>query len=196
MRWLVFAWLFCGCGSPSGNGGDGGDPHDPVRCSPQETMAVADEGRVHVPYPTPITYKHDPPASGPHWPLPYGRWAWGAFDETIPRESWVHNLEHGGIVLLYNCSGVSAPNYDAFMNPPDAGSWPCADVTDALRTVLAEEPPDKFGEVRILVTADEAAPKKVSAVAWDWVYQSDTVDLTALRCFRDARYGMGPEDAP
>ncbi len=109
----------------------------------------------------------------------------------------MHNLEHGGVVLLYNCGGLAPPDYDAWDRPaPDGGAWPCPDITDGLRTVLAEESPDQFGEVRMLVTGDEAAPKKVSAVAWEWVYQSDTLDLDALRCFRDARYGQGPENAP
>ena len=53
----------------------------------------------------PPSWKANPPSSGCHeGTLP----EWGAFDTTknyAPRR-YVHNLEHGGVVLLYKCSGA------------------------------------------------------------------------------------------
>jgi hypothetical protein len=179
------------------------DPTDPTRCSPL-VQAIPDEGRAHVPAGTPVVYQHNPPASGPHWSLPpNGDHPFGVFlDVVVPREWWVHNLEHGGVVLLYNC-GLSdggtcqALGYDdtcaGDLGVPPAG---CPEVTDALRTLHDERAPDEFNEVRVLVTADPYAPRRVSAIAWDWLWESDSVDLAAMRCFRDARYGQGPEEAP
>jgi hypothetical protein len=193
---LVAAPLVGGCGKPLPAGGqtDLSVAGDPTVCSPLVT-AVADEGATHIPFGTPWLYHHNPPASGFHWPWPH---PWGAYDEAIPPEWWVHNLEHGGVVLLFNCGGVfdlgTTPDGGA---PPDlSGPWPCPEITTPLRELLAERTPDEFGEVRMLVTSDPAAPHKVSAVAWDWLYQSDSIDLAALRCFRDMRYGRGPEHAP
>jgi hypothetical protein len=146
---------------------------------------------MHVPFGTPVRYMSNPPASGTHWPAPH---PWGNFPESIPREWWVHNLEHGGIVFLFQCPGTEPDDAGA---PPDGGfPWACPAETDVLRSLHDELPLDKFGEVRVLVTGDPLAPHAVSAVAWDWLYQSDTVDRAALACFRDARYGQGPEDAP
>ena len=173
------------------------DETDPRACSPLVT-AVADEGRVHIPFGTPIAYHHNPPASGPHWPSPH---PWGAYNESIPPEWWVHNLEHGGIVLAFNCGGGFDLGPASDGGGVDGGrdfgaAWPCPEITTPLREILAERSPDEFGEVRMLITSDPAAPHKVSAIAWDWIYESETIDGVALRCFRDRRYGRGPEHAP
>lgn len=46
----------------------------------------------------PLSYTSDIPTYGPHRPL----WArWGTY-KYIPRQRWLHNLEHGGIAALYH----------------------------------------------------------------------------------------------
>ena len=45
-------------------------------------------------------YLSDPPALGPHAPVPV---RWGVSEEPIPKEVLVHNLEHGGVLLLHRC---------------------------------------------------------------------------------------------
>jgi hypothetical protein len=60
---------------------------------------VPDEGAKHVTT-ADIPYQHIPPASGPHFdtPAPY------EFNTAeVPEGNWVHSLEHGAIVLLYQC---------------------------------------------------------------------------------------------
>ena len=179
-----------GCGGGYLNS-DAGDAC-PLACSPL-VEAVADEGALHVPFFTPVTYAHDPPASGMHWPSPA---PWGVHAEIVPREWWVHNLEHGGIVLLYNCPS------------PDAGAWTdggavpddCPAVIAALANLYASWPQDNwfdaFYETRILVTPDPLLPGRVGAVAWDWSFVNSFADVNALDCFIAARYGRGPENAP
>jgi hypothetical protein len=168
----------------------------PLACSPL-VEPVPDEGRTHIWWDMLMTYQHNPPASGDHWPSPA---PWGRHDEIVPPEWWIHNLEHGGIVLLYNC-------------PPGTGGVPnsCADVIAAFTQLHDTQPPDNwydmFTEVRILITPDPTLPiasgatRSYAAVAWDWSYVSDantsgTVDTDALSCFINARYGRGPENAP
>lgn len=57
------------------------------------------EGATHVPEPREVSYRTTPPTSGNHWP----RWAnCGFYDEGLPDEMIVHNLEHGAIVVSYN----------------------------------------------------------------------------------------------
>src|SRR5438309_952209 len=64
---------------------------------------VADEGRNHVDPSTTPTYKFYPPASGPHYsaqgvaPVDWQTIA------TLQEGQYIHNLEHGGIAILYNC---------------------------------------------------------------------------------------------
>ncbi len=179
----------------------------PLACAPA-IVPVPDDGRYHLPFCTPITYNHDPPASGPHWPWPA---PWGPHHEVVPREWWVHNLEHGGIVLLYNCpypSDGGVPDGSAGGGRmPDGcdGGAPaspddCASDIATLVSFWANHPQDNWYdmlfEVRILITPDPLLPTRFAAVAWDWYYPFTAIDPTALQCFIDARYGRGPEVAP
>jgi hypothetical protein len=60
---------------------------------------VPDEGAKHVTV-ADIPYQHIPPASGPHYDTP-AQWEFNTSE--VPEGTWVHNLEHGGLVLLYQC---------------------------------------------------------------------------------------------
>ena len=76
--------------------------HRPAPASAQDGPGrkLPDRGQEHIPQGTKTTYQDYPPASGKHWPV----WApWGIYKEALPRR-FVHNLEHGGIVVLYNCA--------------------------------------------------------------------------------------------
>src|SRR2546430_4513483 len=60
---------------------------------------------IHIQPPQRAQYQTDPPSSGPHYSIPgQAPVSWGFSDQQIPPEYYVHNLEHGGVVLLYNCS--------------------------------------------------------------------------------------------
>ncbi len=66
-----------------------------------------DQGNQHVAVGDKIMYPVCPPASGKHInQTGYGPIApkvYGPNDGTVPN-GWVHNLEHGGLVLLYSCT--------------------------------------------------------------------------------------------
>lgn len=122
-----------------------------------------------------VNYAHNPPASGNHWPC----WAPYAVATTVlPPEAWVHNLEHGGVVLLYQCADATSC--------PDAGA--------ALAKVDADAPDAPTGGHRVLVTADPTLPTPFAAVAWDWALAANAVNEPDLLCFIAAHEGMGPED--
>jgi len=44
-------------------------------------------------------YVSNPPTSGPHWPSPAAR---GIYEEEVPDERFIHNLEHGEIWISYH----------------------------------------------------------------------------------------------
>jgi hypothetical protein len=131
------------------------------------------EGQTHVDPPATVSYRDNPPASGNHYPVP-APWGMG----TYQREQWVHNLEHGGIVLLYKC--------------PTA----CDAEVLQLLNLRAARHVDQFNEVRILITPDSAMPHKFAAIAWGWRWQGDAIDAAELNCFIDARYDKAPESIP
>jgi len=65
--------------------------------------AVPDEGRNHVDPSTTPTYKFYPPASGPHYSAQgIAPVSWQTI-ATLQEGQYIHNLEHGGMAILYNC---------------------------------------------------------------------------------------------
>jgi hypothetical protein len=67
-----------------------------------------DLGRNHVAVGQKVTYPLCPPASGSHYNAsnlgPVKPQVYGPDDPQVP-QGWIHNLEHGGMVILYRCPG-------------------------------------------------------------------------------------------
>jgi hypothetical protein len=138
--------------------------------------AVADEGVHHIEDGATATYAHYPPSSGLH----YGRYlAWGFYEEEVPPEFWVHSLEHGGIVILYNCS------------------TDCAEIEAELEQFMNTAPPDDvFNEVKLLISPNSLIEHKVIALAWGWELDLQTVDHELLLDFYQRHVNQGPELVP
>ena len=74
----------------------------PTGATPGQT--IPDLGRDHVPEGEIVEYNSNPPTSGPHyeeWEKP------GIYDRPLIDEKLVHSLEHGYIVISYNCSTMN-----------------------------------------------------------------------------------------
>ncbi|HEY8040002.1 MAG TPA: DUF3105 domain-containing protein [Polyangiaceae bacterium] len=135
----------------------------------------------HVPIGSDITWDSNPPSSGPHYPI----WAaYQAYATPVPRGYYVHDLEHGAVVLLYNCPG-------------DGG---CPDVVAALQAAsdaIADDPlcaaTGQGVRVRTVITPDPLLDVPVAAAAWGWVYKAQCADLPTLQHFAIDHYGQGPE---
>lgn len=145
-----------------------------------DTPALLDSP--HVAIDTPVAYNSNPPASGPHYPI------WAAFQEyqtPVDRRYYVHDLEHGAVVLLYNCAAK------------DAGS-DCAANVAGLRAAVASIPNDPLCagtevRVRAIITPDPLLDVPLAVVAWGWTYKADCLDQPSLNAFTNAHYGQGTE---
>jgi uncharacterized protein DUF3105 len=129
------------------------------------------EGRAHTT--GAVTYKTNPPTSGPHHPIaaPDGEYANGA----PPKERYVHSLEHGRIELLYRPGASHA-------------------ARTGLKAVFDE---DK--NRMLLFQNDTGMPYEVAAAAWTHLLGCPRYDArvpAALRAFRDAYRGRAPEKIP
>jgi hypothetical protein len=137
---------------------------------------IPDEGQGHVPEGSPIQYKHYPPSSGSHYP----RWArYEAYAEELPEGYWVHNLEHGAIVVLYNCRSVA-----------------CPEVESTLKGLYSELKPSKWGSVKLVVTPYTRSTAQVTVLAWGYQMDLSGPDVNSIRFFYNAHVDQGPEDAP
>ena len=126
-----------------------------------------------------ITYPSTPPASGPH----FGVWAdFLVYDDEVPWGFLVHSLEHGAIVLGYDC--------------PDG----CPDVLEAFATVVESHGSDPLcdghpsADARFIVTPMSGLEAPVIALAWEHAYTATGVDESSLAEFVELHYGMAPED--
>ena len=151
---------------------------DALGCVPQVILTKATTAN-HVPVDQPPTYDTYPPSSGDH----FAEWAvWGKAEGVVPAPYWVHNLEHGGIVLLYRCDGDCTALVDELTALMEAAA-PDSDC--------AGVPPGK----KILLTEDPCLPEgiNVAAVAWEWAYVSPCLVSKGIEGFILEHYDMGPE---
>jgi hypothetical protein len=166
---LALLLLLAGCG---GGGSTTTPPVNPTPVAGCATVPVVNEGWLHVTEGSPIAYRANPPASGPHYPV------WARYQEhtvTVARGYWVHNLEHGGVVFLHRPGAPAA-------------------TVDALRAAYRALPNDPAcGHKRALLTADPDLPGDTAVVAADFMLQAGCTDAGAVRSFVNAHLGRGPE---
>ncbi len=100
-----------------------------ANATPALGYVQSDMGRRHINVGEKVTYTYCPPASGAHAGLAKAR-VYGP-DEAIGPQGWIHNLEHGAMVLLYRGDGEGATEagqtalrafYDSFPNGPVCGA--------------------------------------------------------------------------
>ena len=128
--------------------------------------------RNHVSEGTPVEYSSLPPTSGNHWP----QWSQcGFFEEGLPDERIVHNLEHGNIVVSYNLADE-------------------ADVR-ALRKVMdGIDLSSNWGVTRAYNKIPEGT---VALTAWGVSVTMERIDQDRIRTFFDQYAGeLGPERIP
>ncbi len=138
--------------------------------------AVPDEGYEHVVQDAALDTKSRPPTSGQHYPT----WVqtYGMLDPAPPTGNWVHNLEHGAVVILYNC--------------PEG----CPEIVQQLADLYPTLPlgPNARGaRPRVLIMPYSDMDAKIAAVAWGWLLEQSELDVDQLRTFVEQRVDRGPE---
>ena len=139
-------------------------------------QTITDGGRGHVPEGTELIYQHYPPSSGQHYAstAPYG-----FYEETFNEGFWLHNLEHGDIVVLYNC-----PNG-------------CPDLQSKLRPLMAEAPKRRCDMVRLLALPySKGMATPIAVLAWGKQLDLAEFDKEAILDFYKRYEDRGPELLP
>ena len=89
----------------------GGDKPDTATVDGAQCGVVieqhTDEGASHIYCTSATTYQTVPPSSGNH----FGCWPeYRTFDVPVPWGNLVHALEHGAVVIVYNCGATGCPD--------------------------------------------------------------------------------------
>ena len=115
-----------------------------------------------------VEYEYLPPVGGNHDPC----WSsYGVHDDELDAANWVHNLEHGAVVLLYNC--------------PDG----CPDEVAVLSSVAASLAPST-----VIVSSYAAMDSRFAAVSWGWRMLLDCADdPSAFVDFYSDHFAQAPE---
>jgi hypothetical protein len=146
---------------------------DAITVAPGEVVGTkqTDTPATHVANGLQVTYSTNPPTSGSHWNLPHA--GWGVKDTSQEEERFVHNLEHGGIVIGYKD-----------LTPDELAQ---------LKTLVRQLIAGPYKKV-LLHPYPPLTGAKIAVTAWDWLLKLDAFDQTQIVKFVKAHY-QGP-DAP
>ncbi len=155
-------------------------PEPTASPSPGATPALGyvqpDMGHQHVGVGEKVTYTYCAPASGNHinkpgvaGPIPAR--VYGPNDNVIP-QGWIHNLEHGGMVLLYQGNSAGAT----------------AEGQAQLRTFYDNFPPGPVcgtpkGAIGPVIARFDQMSTPFQALVWGRVLQLDTFDQAKILAF-------------
>lgn len=151
--------------------------------TPRLGQVTRDLGRAHVDTGQRVSYEFCPPTSGGHYSDPQlGPIAtrfYGSDDRTNP-QGWVHNLEHGDMVILYRC--------------PEG----CDDASQAALRALPQQLPASPlcslpATSSVVATRFDQLPTPYAAVVWGRIYFLDSLDVPAITTFQQQSADRGPE---
>jgi hypothetical protein len=113
-----------------------------------------------------MTYVDLPPVGGDHDPC----WAaWGVYEAEIGDENWVHNMEHGAVVFLYNC--------------PEG----CESEVQEMSTFVEEH----WGHS--LLSPYSLMESRFAVVAWGVRLVTECLDMDAMAQFYEIHVDHAPE---
>ncbi len=114
-------------------------------------------------------YNSDPPTSGWHYDTPIRA---GFYEEPQADEYVVHNLEHGHVVISYDCSKLTN----------------CEDTKYQLRRLL-----NAYNGFKVTIVPRTNVDAAIALTAWGWIDKLDSYDEARIRRFIDAWRNRGPE---
>jgi hypothetical protein len=132
--------------------GGGGPTGDAGERMPDQGTRHIDEGQEHPPY------NSVPATSGWHYPSPLAPVPPGVYGTSIPDEQLLHNLEHGGVGVHYNC--------------PDG----CDELKELLSSIVR-------GVNEIVMSPFPRLDTRIALTAWTYIDKFDEFDEDRVRTF-------------
>lgn len=135
-----------------------------------------DQGRDHIE----VGQEHEPynsdlPSSGPHYSNSQAPARWGIHDQELPPEVFVHNLEHGGIVVAYH---------------PDLPADQIKKIKELFGSPFSDS---KFKPSKPLVFPRAKNSKPIMLAGWRRTLNLDNYDEEKLKQFYLTNVGIAPE---
>lgn len=149
------------------SGGGGSEP-EPIDDYAYDIETFDDIGRDHFPPgQTHNAYNSNPPTSGPH----SGMFEqWGIYEQPVPKEVAVHNMEHAGVIVWYNCAGGAEALSDA----------DCAELKNNLASIVQ---PALAGGESIIMTPYSNMDERIALSAWQHLDKFNEFDAERVMTF-------------
>ena len=123
-------------------------------------------------------YNSDPASSGPHYNDAAAPVPWGAYTQEISQEAYVHNEEHGGIVITYNPQLLAA-----------------ADVAKLQKLFTSPYSDSTFTPSKTVVTPRTKDTHAIELAAWTYTLNMDSFNQATLKKFYLQHVSQSPEAA-
>lgn len=121
-------------------------------------------------------YNSDPPSSGWHYSDSGAPTLWGVYTQEVQDEVFLHNEEHGGVVITYNPTLLPADQVkklQALFAPPYADSH--------------------FNPTKAIVTPRSKDTHPIELAAWTYTLNLDSYNQATLEKFYLQHVGQSPE---
>ena len=127
---------------------------------------VGSLGELHVaPGATHVAYNSVPATSGPHYNIPLAPARWGVHGEVLRDEVLIHNLEHGGVGVHYNC--------------PDG----CEELVEQLAAIVDRA---VDGGLKVIMSPYPDMGNRIALTAWTILDKFDVFDEDRVKDFISA----------
>jgi hypothetical protein len=114
-------------------------------------------------------YNSDPPTGGWHYDTP---WDPGFYEQPVADEYLVHNLEHGYVVISYDCSKLTD----------------CESTKAQIRQLM-----QRYNNWKLVAVPRNNADAALALTAWGWLEKLDGYDEAKMTAFINAWRDRGPE---
>ena len=180
---------------------------------PKPGKEVADIGQQHVADTTSVTYNSNPPTSGSHFEV----WAKrGAYSNVIADGYLIHSLEHGYVIISYNCASkeeskefasasaglftIAKLKPDSKMSAFTSENPPAQEIglpesfqSDSCKKIVEQLSVFLKDFDRVIIVPRPQMESKIAVTAWNRIDTMDSFDEERIRSFIAAFHNAGPE---
>jgi hypothetical protein len=144
---------------------------------PQIGTKHSAQGNKHIPQgEAHEAYNSSPASSGPHYADSSAPTNWGIYTQEVPDEIFIHNEEHGGVVVTYNPKLLAS------------------DQIKKLQTLFAAPFSNKdFQPSRFILTPRSKNKQAIELASWGWTLGLDKYDEAKLLKFYEQHSNKAPE---
>lgn len=135
-----------------------------------------EQGRNHIsegePHPA---YNSDPPSSGPHYAGATAPISWGVYTQEVPDEIFLHNEEHGGVIITYQ---------------PDLAKSQLKKLQNLFAPPYSRK---DFSPIKAIVTPRSKNKHLIELASWKYTLNLDKYDETEIVNFYLQHVSQSPE---